>query len=260
MTQQILTIEDFFEQHPDVAIAFSGGVDSAYLLYLATQHARRVEAFYVASAFQPEFERQEAIEIARKLQVKLTILPVDVLANDTVIQNPANRCYYCKQVIFKTIFDAATKAGFTCLLDGTNASDDATDRPGMKALQELGVYSPLRLCGLSKSAIRQASKAAGLPTWQKPAYACLATRIPTHQTITAHALSCIEQAESFLFQLGFADFRVRLKGEIAFIQVIAEDWPKLAQYRKEIQQAFQPLFSAIAVDLILREPSICPNN
>lgn len=162
-----------------MALAFSGGVDSSYLLYAALQNGADVHAYYVKSAFQPQFELEDAQKLAKQVGAKLTIMQANVLANETVVANPKNRCYYCKQVIFTGIGKQAAQDGYTTLLDGTNASDDAADRPGMKALQELSVLSPLRLCGLTKTEIRKRSKAAGLFTWDKPSYACLATRIPT---------------------------------------------------------------------------------
>lgn len=171
-----MELAEFFKDHPKVALAFSGGVDSSYLLYAALQNGADVHAYYVKSAFQPQFELEDAQKLAKQVGAKLTIMQANVLANETVVANPKNRCYYCKQVIFTGIGKQAAQDGYTTLLDGTNASDDAADRPGMKALQELSVLSPLRLCGLTKTEIRKRSKAAGLFTWDKPSYACLATR------------------------------------------------------------------------------------
>ena len=129
------------------------------------------------------------------------MLRADVLSDPVVVSNPSDRCYYCKKVIFNMIMEAAAKDGYTVLLDGTNASDDAGDRPGMKALRELQVKSPLRECGLVKSEIRRLSKEAGLFTWDKPSYACLATRIPTGCTITAEKLQKQKQQRILCFLL-----------------------------------------------------------
>lgn len=174
-----MDLKEFFRQHPKAAIAFSGGVDSSYLLYAALQCGADVRAYYVKGAFQPQFELDDAQRLARDIHAPMTVLRADVLRDETVTANPANRCYYCKKVVFSSIAQAALADGYTVLLDGTNASDDAGDRPGMRALQELQVLSPLRLCGLTKPEIRRLSKEARLFTWDKPAYACLATRIPT---------------------------------------------------------------------------------
>ena len=142
--------------------------------------------------------------------------------------------YHCKKVIFETIVEAATKDGYTLLIDGTNASDDSADRPGMKALTELSVRSPLRECGLTKDEIRRLSKEVGLFTWDKPAYACLATRIPTGEEITAAKLQRTEAAENFLSSLGFTDFRVRSREGVAKIQVTAEDLLKMMENRETV--------------------------
>ena len=149
-------------------MAFSGGVDSAYLLYMACKYAEKVKAYYVKSAFQPQFELEDAERFAKELKADMAILRLDVLSDEKVRQNPPNRCYYCKKRIFTAIREHALNDGFQVLLDGTNASDDAGDRPGMVALQELSVLSPLRLCGLTKQEIRMLSKKAGLFTWDKP--------------------------------------------------------------------------------------------
>ena len=157
-----MNLEEFFSTYPKVAVAFSGGVDSAYLLYMACKYAEKVKAYYVKSAFQPQFELEDAERFAKELKADMAILRLDVLSDEKVRQNPPNRCYYCKKRIFTAIREHALNDGFQVLLDGTNASDDAGDRPGMVALQELSVLSPLRLCGLTKQEIRMLSKKAGL--------------------------------------------------------------------------------------------------
>lgn len=170
-----MTLQEFFQENHKAAIAFSGGVDSAYLLYAAMQCGADVRAYYVKTQFQPAFELADARRLAEQLGAPMTVLQQDALASEQVAQNPADRCYYCKQGIFSGILQAAAADGYTLILDGTNASDDAGDRPGMRALRELCVRSPLRECGLTKSEIRARSKQAGLFTWNKPAYACLAS-------------------------------------------------------------------------------------
>lgn len=134
-----MDLKEFFRQHPKAAIAFSGGVDSSYLLYAALQCGADVRAYYVKGAFQPQFELDDAQRLARDIHAPMTVLRADVLRDETVTANPANRCYYCKKVVFSSIAQAALADGYTVLLDGTNASDDAGDRPGMRALQELQV-------------------------------------------------------------------------------------------------------------------------
>ena len=209
------------------ALAFSGGVDSAYLLYRAVQEGCAVVPIYIKTPFQPEFELQDAQRIAREVGVDLRVLPLDILSVPHVRENPPDRCYYCKRALFSRILEAAVEAGAQVVFDGTNASDSSDDRPGMRAICELGVRSPLRECGLTKSEIRALSKEAGLFTWDKPAYACLATRVPSGTEITPHILERTERAEERLAKMGFRDFRVRLMGDAARLQVLEEQLPRV---------------------------------
>lgn len=247
-----MNLGDFFERNSEVALAFSGGVDSAYLLYAAIEHGAEVKAYYVKSAFQPQFEFDDAMRLAKELGADMQVLSVDVLADFTIADNPDNRCYYCKKVIFTTIAQAAEKDGYKILIDGTNASDDAGDRPGMKALKELSVRSPLRECGLTKDDIRRLSKEAGLFTWDKPAYACLATRIPAGEKITEEKLEKTETAEAYLSSLGFSDFRVRMLGNAARVQVRENQLQFLIDKRREILDELKKYYVAVLLDLEVR--------
>ena len=247
-----MTLTEFFHENQKAAIAFSGGVDSAYLLYAALQSGADVRAYYVKSAFQPQFELDDARRLAETLSADMRVLDVDILADETVAANPPDRCYHCKRRIFSAIASAAAAAGYTLLLDGTNASDDAGDRPGMRALRELSVRSPLRECGLTKPEIRRLSREAGLFTWDKPAYACLATRVPAGERLTAEKLENTERAEDFLFSLGFTDFRVRLFNGAARLQLPAEQLPRLLERRAEILSELKKTYSAVVLDLEVR--------
>ena len=255
-----MNLEEFFNLHRRVAIAFSGGVDSAYLLYAAKKYAEEVRAYYVNSAFQPAFEFEDAKRLAKELDVNLCIISVNVFENEKVIENPTNRCYYCKQMIFSKIIEKAASDGFSVILDGTNASDDSNDRPGMKALQELKVLSPLRECGLTKSQIRQLSKEAGLFTWNKPSYACLATRLPVGSLITNERLVATEKAEDFLMSLGFKNFRVRMlenrtsisTAPFAKLELTKEQLPLLLQHQEEIVTKLKTDYSKVFLDLETR--------
>ena len=247
-----MNLDLFFSQHKSAALAFSGGVDSAYLLHKAVSCDCDIHAYYVKSAFQPQFELEDAMKLAKELGVKMTILELDVLSDKLICSNPPDRCYHCKKKIFSAIAEAAKKDGYALLLDGTNATDDADDRPGMKALKEFSVRSPLRECGLSKSDIRRLSKEAGLFTWDKPAYACLATRIPAGQQITCQKLIATEKSESYLTELGFSDFRIRLSGTEAKIQLKEEQLEKLLYNRRNILETLKPFYTAITVDLEVR--------
>ena len=261
-----MTLNEFFKENPKTALAFSGGVDSSYLLYTARQAGAEVHAYYVKTAFQPEFEYEDAMRLAKQLGAQVTVLRLNALSDPQVAANPANRCYYCKQNIFGNIWRAARADGFTVLLDGTNASDQAGDRPGMKALQELQVRSPLREAGLTKAMIREKSREAGLFTWNKPAYACLATRIPTGVTITEEDLARTEWAESYLMNLGFSDLRVRLLGTCARVQLPEEQqiaflqkkqlpenqMDKFMEQREMILATMKTRYSGVLLDLEAR--------
>lgn len=247
-----MNLSQFFREHPKAALAFSGGADSAYLLYAAVESGAQVRPYYVKTAFQPRFEYRDAQRLARKLGVELVTLPVEVLEDPAIAANPANRCYHCKRKLFTAIREAARNDGLSVLLDGTNASDRVDDRPGMRALEELAVLSPLRLCGLTKEEIRRRSREAGLFTWDKPAYACLATRIPTGREITAEDLTRTERCESFLMELGFSDFRIRLLGETAKLQLPASQLGRLLERRETVVTELKKYYSGVLLDLEVR--------
>ena len=227
------SLEEFFKENPRVAVAFSGGADSSYLLYAATKHAERVRAYYVKTAFQPMFELEDALKLSRALGADMRVLCLDALCED-VACNPPDRCYHCKRRLFGAIAEKAAADGFRLVIDGTNASDDASDRPGMRALAELNVASPLRLCGITKATVRRLSHEAGLFTWDKPAYACLATRIPAGRRIERRLLNRTEAAEDRMAQMGFSGFRIRTLGETAKLELRAEDMPLFEKKREEL--------------------------
>jgi uncharacterized protein len=244
-----MTLEQFFKENPSVALGFSGGVDSSYLLYAALHYGANVKAYFVKTAFQPEFELRDAYRLAEQVGTKITVLKLDVLDHTKITANPPDRCYHCKQVIFGAILRQAAADGYTVLMDGSNLSDDAGDRPGMKVLKELSVRSPLRECGITKEEVRRLSKDAGLFTWDKPAYACLATRIPAGRTITQELLQRVERAEDALFALGFTDFRVRVYDEAARLQFPQNQMNKAVTVRADIIRAVKPYFPAVLLDL-----------
>lgn len=243
-----MTLQEFFTEHPKAALGFSGGVDSSYLLWAAVNAGADIAPYYIQTAFQPAFELEDAQRLCAQIGVKLNVIRLDALADPHVAANPSNRCYYCKVGLFGALRARAKADGYDLLLDGTNASDDAGDRPGMKALREMEVRSPLRECGLTKAMIRQESRKAGLFTWDKPAYACLATRVPTGRTITSELLRRVEGAETALFALGFTDFRVRLYDEAARLQLPEGQLAKAVEQRQAIRQALAPWFDVVLLD------------
>ena len=244
-----MTLEQFFQENPRCALGFSGGVDSAYLLYAGVKAGADIRPYFIKTAFQPAFELADAKKLAAGLGVEVTVLELDALADPRVAANPADRCYYCKQNLFRTLKDRAIADGYPVLLDGTNASDEAGDRPGMRALTELSVRSPLRECGLTKAEIRARSREAGLFTWDKPAYACLATRVPAGEAITAETLARVEGAEDALFRLGYTDFRVRVFHSAARLQLPRGQMERAVREAETIQAALKPYFTPILLDL-----------
>lgn len=235
----------FFCEHPKVALAFSGGVDSSYLLCAAVASGAAVCAYYARTPFQPAFEQRDAIRVADHLGAKLVFIDLDVLESESVASNPKDRCYACKAQIFSAILKRACGDGYDVLIDGTNASDDAGDRPGMRAIFELGVLSPLRSCGMTKADVRLFSKQAGLFTWDKPAYACLATRIPAGEPITVDKLQHIERAEDYLMTLGFTDVRVRTERNRARIELPEAQIPMFHEQKDGILAELEKYFDSV---------------
>ena len=247
-----MNLIEYLRSFGKIAIALSGGVDSTYLAYAAKQSGILCKAYTVKSQFVPQFELEDAKQIAKFIDIPLEIIDIDVLEYDDITSNLSNRCYYCKHSVFTTISEHARRDGFTILCDGTNASDDIDDRPGMKAIAELSVKSPLRECNLTKSMIRDLAYKADLFTWDKPSYACLATRFQLEQQITINDLIHIEQAEEYLFSLGLSDFRVRLTGNNAKIQVPENQIVIVIKNRSEILTYFKSMFNDVVLDLEVR--------
>ena len=244
-----MTLEQFFQENPRCALGFSGGVDSACLLYAGVTAGADIKPYFIKTAFQPAFELADAQKLAEGLGVEVTVVELDALADPRVAANPADRCYYCKRNLFRALKERAIADGYPVLLDGTNASDQADDRPGMRALAELSVRSPLRECGLTKAEVRARSRAAGLFTWDKPAYACLATRVPAGEALTADILARVEGAEDALFRLGYTDFRVRVFHGAARLQLPRGQMERAAREAEDIQAALKPYFTPILLDL-----------
>lgn len=247
-----MELKQFFEIYSKAALGFSGGVDSAYLLYAGKKYGADIRPYFIKTAFQPEFELRDAIRLAKELDVGLTVIRHDILAEERVAENPADRCYYCKSALFHALKKQAVEDGYNVLLDGTNASDEASDRPGMKAIRELEVLSPLRECGLTKGEIRRLSREAGLFTWEKPSYACLATRVPAGNPLTAEILAKIEKGEDTLTAMGFSDFRIRVFHAAARLQLPESQLKLAVQKREELLKILKPYFPTVLLDLETR--------
>ncbi len=211
-----------------VTVAFSGGVDSTFLLASAHQVlGDNVLAVTARSNLFPAREMNEAINFATDNHIRHIVCDVDEFSVDGFSSNPANRCYLCKKSLFDNFKKIAVENGFPILVEGSNTDDDNDYRPGLLAIKELQVLSPLKETGLTKSEIRQLSKEMGLPTWEKPSFACLASRFPYGETITREKLRAVELAEQVLFDLGFKQVRVRHHGSIARIEMLPDDITKI---------------------------------
>jgi uncharacterized protein len=205
------------------AVAFSGGVDSSFLCYAASKTlGKNAVAITIVSPMLPQSEIAYAARVAQQLGIT-HILVEEESIDDEVAANPHDRCYYCKKIEFGRILDEAKKRGIQTVFDGSNIDDLGDYRPGLKALEELHITSPLREAGLNKNEIRVLSKRYNLPTWNKPAFACLASRIPYGENINREKLSRVEKAEDYLRSLGFMQFRVRSHERMARIEAAPEE-------------------------------------
>ena len=235
------------------AVAFSAGVDSTFLLGMAKEVlGENVIAVTGKSVSFPEREQTEAADFCRKLGVEQVIVTVDQMSIPGFADNPPDRCYLCKKELFSAFLAAAREKGFEHVLEGSNVDDLGDYRPGLRAIKELGVKSPLKEAGLTKAEIRILSREMGLPTWSKPSFACLATRIPYHEEITPKKLGMIEKGEQKLFSLGFDQVRVRLHGTIARIEIERDQFGKLLEpdVSEELNAYFHSLgFQYVTLDL-----------
>lgn len=214
----------WIKAQPGVLIGFSGGVDSTFLAALSAQIlGRRALAVTIDSPFLARSEMREARRLARLIGIRHRIVTVDVFDDAQLIANSPDRCYHCKKLDFSRLFTVAQEASLACVCDGSNADDSRDYRPGSRAISEMGVQSPLQMMGFTKADIRMASRKLGLPTADKPAMACLASRFPYGTAITQAALTTIERAEAALHALGFRQCRVRLHGDVGRIELPAND-------------------------------------
>jgi uncharacterized protein len=213
---------------PSVVIAYSGGVDSAYLAWAAaTALGTRALAVTADSPSYPERHRAMALEVAGRFQLPHEFIRTDELARPEYRANAPDRCYHCKHELYVHLTRLAADRGFAAVADGSNADDRGDYRPGRRAAREFGVISPLDEAGLTKDDIRALSRQAGLPTWDEPASACLSSRIPYHSEVSEEKLRAIEAAEDALRGLGFRVLRVRHHGEVARIEVAPSELPRL---------------------------------
>ncbi|MGI6451477.1 MAG: ATP-dependent sacrificial sulfur transferase LarE [Desulfitobacteriia bacterium] len=236
-----------------VIIAFSGGVDSTFLVRIAKEVlGDKAIALTARSSTFPERELKEASSFCLEQGIEHRIIVCDELDDPEFGKNPPNRCYLCKKQLFGKILQVAAELGISHVIEGSNVDDLGDYRPGRQALAELGIQSPLLEAGLTKEEIRLLSRNLGLPTWDKPSFACLSSRFPYGEEITKEKLKMVEQAEQYLQNLGFRQVRVRHHGDVARIEVSAEDRPKFLQGQigEEVYKAFAEIgFAYTALDL-----------
>lgn len=260
-TQQTVTIEEVLNKREtlkgilfslsSVLVAYSGGVDSTLLLKVARDTlGEKARAVTVKGEVHPEWEVEEALHVARGMGVEPLVVELSVLDHPTFATNPPDRCYHCKSLIFTRLKEIAQEQGLAWVVEGSNRDDLGDYRPGRRALEELEVRSPLLEAGLTKAEIRSLSRYLGLPTWDRPSLACLASRFPYGTALTTATLRQVDQAEAFLGELGFGQRRVRHHGDIARLEIEAEDWPILLENRQRIVARLGELgYTYVTVDL-----------
>ena len=253
LEEKYTQLKQMFCRWEQAAVAFSGGVDSALLLYAAKDAiGERALAITAVSPLFPGHETQDAKDFCARYEISQQTLRMDPFSVDGFAGNPPDRCYLCKKKLFQSILDLAQSEGIGIVCDGSNVDDEGDYRPGLKALGELKVHSPLRECGLKKEEIRVLSAHFGLPTWDKPSCACLASRIPYGEEITEKKLQMVEEGEALLRSLGFRQMRVRVHGTLARIETEPGDFARLAQeeLRDQIYAGFAAIgFSYVSADL-----------
>ena len=222
----------------DIILAFSGGVDSALLLYLLTlacrETSRQAYAVTFHTALHPQADLEYARQFARSLHASHHILQINELENPKILENPPDRCYHCKKMLFEKLWEFAREKQVSTILEGSNKDDLNVYRPGLQAVQELGNQSPLAQCGITKAQVRQLAAEYGLSVATRPSVPCLATRLPYHTNIDTRLLARIEQGERFLKYMGMGNVRIRVHGDIARLELDPEDFPILFQHRTEI--------------------------
>ena len=244
-------LKEILKGYGKVAVAFSGGVDSSFLLKVASDAlGDDVIAVTLDTVVCPGTEKVNAADLCKELGVEQLVIPYDVFTTEEFGKNSPDRCYYCKKAMFEVLKSTVEEKGFTTVVEGSNQDDNDDYRPGLKALEEVGIKSPLMEAGLTKADIRELSRRLKLRTWDKPAFACLASRIAYGEEITEEKLYMIESAEEFLLETGLKQMRVRMHGTMARIEVLPAEFDVVMQNKDEIYARLQEIgFSYVSLDL-----------
>lgn len=250
--KRLKELEALVTPHGSALVAFSGGVDSSLALAVAARALPKGKVLAVTSnneTYLPS-ELELARDVAASLGVEHLVVNTRELDNPDYAKNPTNRCYFCKSTLYSDLGRMARERGYGCVVDGANADDEGDYRPGRKAARELGVISPLSLAGVGKAEVRELARYLGLPSWDKPALACLSSRFPYGQEITPEKLAQVARAEEFLRSRGFRQVRVRHHGEIARLEVGPDEMEKAFALREEISAELQDAgFLYVTLDL-----------
>lgn len=255
LTEKLNRLKEVFQAMGKVLVAYSGGVDSTFLLKVGkdTLGDRNILAVTALSPLYPDRELAGAKKTAQEMGVRHLLIESNELEIEGFSKNPPNRCYYCKRELFEELLNLAKKESIPFIIEGSTLDDEKDHRPGRKAVQELGIRSPLQEALFTKGEVREVSKALDLPTWDKPSFACLASRFPYGEEITPEGLRMVDEAEAFLLSVGFKQVRVRHYPNLARIEVYPEEISRLTKgsLRQKVVNHFKKIgYQYVTLDLL----------